>query len=375
MFEKQRQEAGDNSQQFQANTVIVQNGIDEKRAREIIDEKLHEVILGYTQEAHITAERRIRQFADDLIPKLVKSNLVDELKDPSIQILLGEAQKTAASTERQQDYALLSELLLHRIKKGSDRNIRAGISRAVKIVDEISDYALLGLTVAHAFTNFSPTTGNIIEGITVFENLFNKLIYDELPLKAAWLDHLDILDAIRVSQFGSFKNSNQYLSELFAGYIDPGIEKSSEDYQQALEIIDQSSLPREILCDHELLPGYSRLRLRNIKNIDFIIVENIPVVISGGKIVLAPSRIQISPKQKQALEEIYGLYSKESNLRDSNVIEFLRLWDTRDSLKKLRLWWDSIPHSFSITEVGRVLAQANAQRCDPSVPALNREIS
>ena len=39
-------------------------------------------------------------FANDLIPRLVKNNLLEELKDPSIQILLLEAQKSAASTER-----------------------------------------------------------------------------------------------------------------------------------------------------------------------------------------------------------------------------------------------------------------------------------
>ena len=112
MPDKLTQKAGDNSQQFQAATVIVNNGIDEKRAREIVDEKLFEVINGYSQEAHTIAQQRIQIFADDLIPKLVKESLLDELKDPSIQVLLSSAQKTAAATERSADYSLLSELLI-----------------------------------------------------------------------------------------------------------------------------------------------------------------------------------------------------------------------------------------------------------------------
>ena len=42
------------------------------------------------------------------------------------------------------------------MKKGDDRNIRAGISHAVRIVDEISDEALLGLTVFYIVSNYLP---------------------------------------------------------------------------------------------------------------------------------------------------------------------------------------------------------------------------
>ena len=205
MFEKQSQEAGDNSQQFQANTVIVQNGIDEKRAREIVDEKLREVIMTYTQEAHAVAESRIHLFTNDLIPKLVKANLLDELKDPSIQILLSEAQKTAASTEREADYSLLSELLIQRVKKGNDRNVRAGVARAVEVVGEISNDALLGLTVAQSFSSILPASGDIETGVKVFSSIYEKIIYDPLPFDSLWLENLDILDAIRINQFGAFK--------------------------------------------------------------------------------------------------------------------------------------------------------------------------
>ncbi len=59
------------------------------------------------------------------------------------QLLLVEAQKAAASTERVADYDLLSELLIHRFEKGENRVMRAGISRAVEIVDKISDDAML----------------------------------------------------------------------------------------------------------------------------------------------------------------------------------------------------------------------------------------
>ena len=157
----QVQKSGDNSQLVQAETIIIQNGVDEKRVREIFDEKTLTVIKEFSQEANELIRERVKKFGEDFIPKLIKENLVDSLKDPSIQILLLDAQKSAASTERQSDYSLLSELLIHRMKKGKDRYVRSGVSGAIKIVDEVSDEALLGLTVLYSVT-FTPNSLGIL---------------------------------------------------------------------------------------------------------------------------------------------------------------------------------------------------------------------
>lgn len=50
-------------------------------------------------------------------------------------------------TERPADYSLLSELLIHRLQSGQERNVRVEVSRAIEIVSEVSDEALQGLTV------------------------------------------------------------------------------------------------------------------------------------------------------------------------------------------------------------------------------------
>src|SRR5699024_4872402 len=148
---------------------------------------------GYTQEAREIAKERIDIFANDLIPKLVKNNLLEALKDPSIQILLSEAQKSAASTERIADYELLSELLIHRVKNGLNRNIWACIKRAVKIVDEITDESLLGVTVAYSVLQWIPASGNLYEGLNTLNTLFGKIIYEALPKGSEWIEHLDVL--------------------------------------------------------------------------------------------------------------------------------------------------------------------------------------
>ena len=109
----------------------------------------------YTQEALAIANSRVAEFENQLLPKMeALDGALEAFADPSFQILLVEAQKTAASTERPADYALLSELLIHRFQKGENRIVRAGISRAIGIVDVISDDALLGLTILHSASGF-----------------------------------------------------------------------------------------------------------------------------------------------------------------------------------------------------------------------------
>lgn len=372
MSEQQKQKAGDNSQQFQANTLIVNTGIDEKRAREIVDEKLNEVVMTYTREARAVAENRIHLFANDLIPKLVKANLLDELKDPSLQILLAEAQKTAASTERENDYSLLTELLIQRVKIKNDRNERAGIGRAVEIVSEISGEALLGLTVAQSFASLTPVSGKIQVGVKVLADLYERVIYDSLPTGEAWLENLDVLDAIRMNQLSSLKKSDVFLGESLSGYVDVGIDNTTENYQQALEIIKGASLPIDILCDHELRPGYSRLNVVNINKLDsYQLLQNITFEKDGiSNTYQIP--IKISPAQKLALENVYALYNNDLSLRSENLIKFLTIFDSYKVLHLLREWWDSITQSFTITAVGKVLARANAQRCDPAIPPLKK---
>ena len=371
MLEKQRQEAGDNSQQIQAGTVIINSGIDEKRAREIVDEKLHEVIGGYTQEAREIAKERIDIFANDLIPKLVKNNLLEALKDPSIQILLSEAQKSAASTERIADYELLSELLIHRVKNGLNRNIWAGINRAVKIVDEITDESLLGVTVAYSVLQWIPASGNLYEGLNTLNTLFGKIIYEALPKGSEWIEHLDVLGVIRINSFGSLKKIGEFYPEVLSGYVDVGIDKTSENYQKAIEIIKEAHLPNNILCDHELRSGFVRLQIVRIDKLDLLSVTGQQKVNIGEQEIILPINQPLTDHQKDAIKNIYALYNNEFKLKSQNISKFIEKWDEYDNLRNLKSWWDEISLSYTITPVGRVLAHANAQRCDSSLPALD----
>lgn len=365
---KVMQQGGDGSQQMNATNMVVNYGIDEKRAREVFQEMNLQLRRDYTQDALEVANARVSEFENSLMPKMEKiDGALKAFADPSFQLLLVNAQKTAASTERPADYDLLSELLVYRFQKGDNRIARAGINLAVDMVDKVSDEALLGLTVAHAVNSFLPVTGDIGQGLDVLNELFGKIFYGDLPSGHDWLDHLDVLKAVRLSSFGSLKKVSQYYPEILPGYVDVGIDKKSEDHDRAIEILKNNNLPVAMLVDHSLNNEFCRLAVRSMKSIDEISLVH--QTIHDGRLIKQDQ--QISEEQKSAIKSIYDLYSKDGNIRANNVNLFMNEWDKRPNLKTLREWWDNIPTSFTITSVGKVLAHSNAQRCDNTLPPLD----
>jgi hypothetical protein len=368
MTNKQNQKAGDNSQQLQADKMIVNIGIDEKRAREIYQEMNMQLRNDYSQEALTIANSRVTEFENRLLPKMeAVDGALEAFADPSFQLLLVEAQKTAASTERPADYDLLAELLIHRFQKGENRIARAGISRAVEIVDTISDDALLGLTVFHSASYFFPASGDIHHGLNVLNDLFGKLLYGKLPTGTEWLDHLDILDAVRINSFGNLKKIQQYYPERLIGYIEVGIEKNSENHKSAIELLTSTRLPQNILVEHALNSNFLRIILSNKNQIDSLTLKQ--QITLNGNIFTVP--IQLTEEQKNAIGSVYNLYKQDETIKQQNIKIFMEEWDKRPNLKILKDWWDNIGTSIQLTSVGKVLAHSNAQRCDKNLPPLD----
>jgi len=354
MKNKKTQKARDNSNLTQIEQVIV--GIDEKRVREVVDEKLDVALKEFTSEAFDVAKGRSEEFNSSLIKRMVDEKALTAFTDPSFQILLIEAQKTAASSERKHDYNLLSELMVHRFKKGSDRVVRAGITRAVEIVDQISNEALLAITVYHSLSYFTPVAGNLNKGLEILDNLFGKIIYDTLPTNDEWLDHLDILDAVRISSFGSTKLLEDYWYELFDGYIKKGIKRESEEYNKAKIILTGAQLNEKCLIKNSFDENYLKLEVLNKAGI-----LNLSMINLG-------QRRPINEIERTALEKVYDLYDEVKIPKE----DFIKEIEKYQNLKKLREWWNKLKDkSIKITSVGRVIAHSNAQRIDSTLPSLN----
>lgn len=367
MENKMTQRAGDNCNQIQANNVFFNQGIEEKRAREIFKEMFEQTRENLSQEARTIANTRVTEFENDLIARMQKvEGAINAFADPSFQMLLTSAHKTAIVTDKNEDYQILSELLLHRIKKGNDRNATVGIRKAIEIVNEIPDEALLGLTVFYAIEKIVPCSGNIIEGLDVLNELFEKIIIDELPKGIEWIEQLDILDAIRINKQSSFLKLEDFYKKRLEGYCCIGIKKDTDNYTKAIEVLKQKRLDG-FLIEHELNPNYLRLSFPNNNSI-----ESYVGMIWGfdGK-ELKIERNKLKKEEKETLHKVYNMYEKDSVLFNQVYNKFVEEIRKRDNLNKIKIWLESIPCAFDITSIGKVLAHANAQKCYDKFPPLN----
>ncbi len=359
------QKGGDGSTNVQAEQIIIHTGIDEKRAREIYHEMNLQLRSSYTEEALTIAKQRVAEFEEQLLPKIEKvDGALQAFADPSFQLLLANAQRAAASTERKQDYDLLAELMITRFQNGQNRVTRAGINLAVDIVDKISSEALLGLTTVYAVNTFHPLSGELDQGLDTLNGIFERLLYETLPIGQEWLDHLDVLGTVRLNEVSKLKSLSQFYSEIMHGYIDVGIQKNSDAHTKALDILKASNLPTDLLVDHALCPDFVRLSISNRQHLaSAVMMSNI---VKDGITTTIPN--PLNDNQKIALNSIYDLYSQDGKAKTNNLQLFEKELDKRPTLKTLNEWWSSIPTGITITSVGKVLAHSNAQRCDNTLP-------
>ena len=124
----QRQTAGEGATQIQANNVNYIIGVDETKAKEISMEIFNSQREMFTAEALEVARKRVEMLELKLIPRIAEiEGALNEFAKPEFQFALGSAQRAAASTEREIDLDLLTELLACRIEKGNKRKVRVGL--------------------------------------------------------------------------------------------------------------------------------------------------------------------------------------------------------------------------------------------------------
>lgn len=358
---KQTQTAGDNSIQTTVGTINVYQGITEARAREICNETYAVIARDMTQEAVNTASERVSQLADILLPKMVSyDKQLSAFADPAYQLALRKAQLSAACTDEASDYELLSELLLERAKiKEEDKNKQLGISKALEIVGQISDSALLGLSVMYIAVRLRPVAEDLHQALQVYNQVYAKIIGEKiLPAGNDWMDELDLLMAIRINVLG-IKKSQQYFSERFSNHLVSGIEKDSEDFERIKNELEAAGLPvNAVLISHPLKPNFVKL----VTNQD---VKNIQVTrtINGLRI-----STPLNPVQQEVLQKVADeLRRDESNLPERQKA-FMQEWDKYPYLKTIREWWDALDYAPTLTRVGLALANAYIRTIDPSIP-------
>lgn len=345
----QEQVAGDNSTQNQVvgtqnNTYVTVNGIsipDVATFTTTVSTQVTQQALSLcTQIAYDVACKKMSEFESIWLPRVeTMEKAIDNFAEPKFQFMLRDANVTAAKSTRTEDLNILSELLACHIERGSDIKIDAGINRAINIVNEVDLDTICALTMIVTILNITPVSGNLTKGLGILNNLYKKLLITDLPNNDEWIDNALIVGAINMLS-GNFYKIERLMSDRLDGYICTGIKKDTDDYFTALNILHLHNYNDLLFVENELLPGYYRLDIPNLSSLD------------------------------TELKPIAELYSKEHALIGQVKTRFTEMWDSYESLHKVRIWFESINAYFHINMVGKVLAQTNARRCYPSFPDL-----
>ena len=361
MFENnsQKQSAGNNAQQVQIENLTINNGITEKRVHEIMDSNIPKIIDELSAEAKKSAEKRMQSFANELVPSLVEKKVLDTLKDPTMQILIKQAQITSQMTDQESDYKLLSNLITYRASNNK-KEIHAYIRKAIDAVPLLTEEALLVVTVLNSLRFVIPLIGNLSDGLDALDKIYESIIENSpvtLPNTLSWCENLEIIGGCRINSILVPSKLGHTLYNMMPGYIDVGILKTSENYHKAIKLLNDANIPENYLVTHELNESYARLNLVNYT--------------SPYNLTLGNDIYTLTEKSSLTITKILSLYKNDTHLKDVHIERFMKQWNQRKNLKLINDWYSTIDIGIDLTSVGRIIAVINAQQYFPSYPALS----
>lgn len=363
---KQSQSAGDNSTQMLAQQITnnVYVGVTEQRAREICREEYALTAHIRAEEAKTIADARVSKLEDRVIPKIMEHDYtLKPFSDPSFLLSLKQAQISAASSEREDDYDLLAELLVSRVKGGEDRGKRLAINKAIEVVDKIPEDALIGLGMVYAVTNLYPLDEDFRNRLERFNSLYGCIIGSgSLPNGTEWLEHLDLLSVIRLSPkgIGSFNKMEEFIPEAFRAQRVQGFTYDDPILLQIKKDFSKLHLPLTCFVPHPLKPGYEMLSLPND-------INEIKLYFRAQDQTI---QLPLSNEQKDLLQKALGCVNKDASHVEDLKKEILKQWNTFPILNQVLQWWNSLPVFFNITPAGNALANAFIHGKDPNVPKI-----
>ena len=396
---KSEQNAGDNSMQVQAGTVnnyynttttnII--GIDEERARNICKEEYAIAKANWTQEAQGIAQERVIALEDKLIPKMKQHD--ETLKifgDPAFQFVLRKAQVSAAASGEERDLDMLSELIVHRAEQNGNRERTLGIAKAIEIIDQIPESSLIGLSIFYAISTYVPETHDVHQGLRVLDNLYKSILNDvELPVGEQWIENLDVLSAVRIGSSGiqSFKKMEEFLPNNLAKYLPIGIERNSKEYNEILSELHNVGLydPKEEIAELNEDNGDNKKALK----IEMLLFKEHPLregflicacppkfLTDNGSIIVTATidskefKFHLSEEQYLAYKHLSEMTYKDGRNVESLTSKLIKEWDNYEILKNVRIWWNQLPISFTITPIGVAIANAYIRTKYPAIPSM-----
>ena len=367
---KQCQKGGDNSIQNQIGTQIVQVGIDEKRVREICDEKIELALKDFSAEAEKIARHRNDALVEKLVRRIRENpSCAEAFADPAVQRDVVETQIAAAESERDMDLDLLAELLYARIANRPRLVRKRSVRRAIEIVPELEEEELTALTALLFCTKYNINSRSAINCESYLaaldERLSTILRSCALPKGSKWISNMSFLNCVGINHTSFFKKFEDYCSEIASGVLCVGIAKGTPLHENAIKTLNECGIGASALVQNNLLPEYDRVPVARLDDLSVLPAQNPDFSQLYGRF--------LDDREKEGLKAVIGMYSKDPVLMKTAKEAFVKKMSEYESLRRFKDWLNALPYYFALTPVGEAIAYVNARRCIPDLPVIELE--
>ena len=277
------------------------------------------------------------------------------LKNPAMHSLINDAVRAAADTSDEKDLELLGSLLSERSRREGNKRMCLGIKKAIEVAPYVSEEGLCGITIVYLLINALRYYSTLDRTLEYADKIFSRLPLESLPKNDAWVDEMQSYNAI-LSKPGTFKKINDVLLIMFNSVVLVGIERGSDNYDEAKRLLQSINLdPERQFIDNPLFPNHVILN---------VLEENLDKAV----IVKHQTQRPITEMELEVFKAIFKLYDGEENKLKQAGHMFVKKWNEVPSLKNITDWWSTFSSKlFELMPIGEALAYVNAKRYIPEL--------
>jgi hypothetical protein len=281
-----------------------------------------------------------------IVPKLTDDELRSAFADPAFQMNIGDAYRSAISTDSDDDIQILSNILeaRARIKSPTPRH-KMATKKALEVVGQISNNDLDTLTLLWFGLRMIPQGMTLDACLSMLETYLQPFVESGIQENRGWIADLDILDCFQVSNTGI--NHLKSFAELIADNKYPGFFCTGMDEEEAktarVKLKSIKAGLEQLVVEHPF--NSNRFVLMQFNE------EKIREIVSNNVKTMTPRRISL-------LDEVVAL-NKYGQKIDNFVHESSERIKNYPSLKLISEWWREDFPAMDITSVGIVLAYSN----------------
>lgn len=331
---KTEQTAGDGGQNYSATgNIVINNGIDEKRAREIVHEMMRSEIISLSEEAKQEAEKRSRDFEDKFVARIEKfEGGYESLSRPEIQFSLLEAKRNYAQSADDASCDVTIEMIADYIGKDATEASNPIFREAISVAPKLNERLLDVLTTLFLLTNTNTAPPSYIEkGFSTYSIM--KIRWDRISplINVSNTNSIEfqILDTYRIVSRNPISDFtyNRFAKSQCSILPKPLNSKQVEEFSQKYNFNPFVEVAHNI---HFLFP-VSEIKKNH---------PNLPATLWDG------------------IDDIKNDINNESP--DEN--QSAAIFNTLDKSDQVSSFFDSISGGWSITPVGLAIALSNLKK-------------